>query len=138
MDAHKIPNPELPKAATNEAAPPPKVGPTYRDIREYLAELDRRELLIHVPRLMNKDTEVMPLARWQFRKLEQSQRKGWLFENLTDSRGRKFDGSVAVGITGASIPCLRFQVPEARGSENGSSFGPRKVESQKVMSLTAL
>ena len=81
---------------------PPRDGPVYRDIREYLAELDRRDLLIHVTRVMNKDTEVMPLVRWQFRGLGQSQRKGWLFENLTDSRGRTFDGSVAVGIEGAS------------------------------------
>ena len=81
---------------------PIKSGPIYRDIREYLAELDRRGLLIKVKRLMNKDTEVMPLVRWQFRGLDQSQRKGWLFENLTDSRGRKFDGSVAVGIAGSS------------------------------------
>ena len=44
----------------------------------------------------------MPLVRWQFRGLEAAQRKGWLFENLTDSRGRAFDGSVAVGIEGAS------------------------------------
>ena len=51
---------------------------------------------------MNKDTEVMPLVRWQFRGLDQSQRKGWLFENFTDLRGRKFDGSVAVGIDGSS------------------------------------
>jgi 4-hydroxy-3-polyprenylbenzoate decarboxylase len=50
-----------------------KSGPIYRDIREYLAELDRRDLLIHVKRLMNKDTEVMPLVRWQFRGLDQSQ-----------------------------------------------------------------
>ena len=81
---------------------PPKDVPLYRDIREYLTELDRRKLLIHVTRIMNKDTEVTPLVRWQFRGLEQSQRKGWLFENLTDSRGRTFDGSVAVGIEGAS------------------------------------
>lgn len=44
----------------------------------------------------------MPLVRWQFRGLDQTQRKGWLFENLTDSRGRKFDGSVAVAVDGAS------------------------------------
>lgn len=76
--------------------------PTYRDIREYLSELERRDLLIRVDRVTNKDTEVMPLVRWQFRGLQQSQRKGWLFENLTDSRGRCFDASVAVGICGAS------------------------------------
>ena len=88
--------------APEPAWPSTRSGPIYRDIREYLAELDRQDLLIHVKRLMNKDTEIMPLVRWQFRGLDQSQRKGWLFENLTDSRGRKFDGSVAVGIEGAS------------------------------------
>src|SRR5271165_5963303 len=87
---------------TNKLDPQRKSGPIYRDIREYLAELDRRDRLITVKRLMNKDTEIMPLVRWQFRGLDQSQRKGRLFENLTDSRGRKFDGSVAVGIEGAS------------------------------------
>ena len=86
---------------------PSKDAQIYRDIREYLTELDRRELLIHVTRVMNKDTEVMPLVRWQFRGLEASQRKGWLFENLTDSRGRTFDGSVAVGTEGASRKSMR-------------------------------
>jgi 4-hydroxy-3-polyprenylbenzoate decarboxylase len=100
--AHRSLDHEPRDEATFKPEPRSKSGPIYRDIREYLAELDRRELLIHVKRLMNKDTEVMPLVRWQFRGLDQSQRKGWLFENLTDSRGRKFDGSVAVGIGGAS------------------------------------
>jgi 3-polyprenyl-4-hydroxybenzoate decarboxylase len=77
-------------------------APIYRDIRDYLGELDRRGLLRRVARTTNKDTEVMPLVRWQFRGLAAAQRKGWLFENLTDSRGRTFDASVAVAILGAS------------------------------------
>jgi UbiD family decarboxylase len=75
---------------------------TYADVREYLDELDRRGLLVRVDRKTNKDTEIMPLVRWQFRGLPQEQRKGWLFSNVTDSRGRAFDGSVAVAILGAS------------------------------------
>jgi 4-hydroxy-3-polyprenylbenzoate decarboxylase len=75
---------------------------TYSDVRQYLDELDRRDLLIRVDRKTNKDTEIMPLVRWQFRGLEQSQRKGWLFSDVTDARGREFDGSVAVAILGAS------------------------------------
>ena len=63
---------------------------------------DRRDLLVRVDRKTNKDTEIMPLVRWQFRGLDQDQRKGWLFSNVTDSRGRDFDGSVAVSIVGAS------------------------------------
>ena len=77
-------------------------APIYRDIRDYLAELERRGLLRRVARTTNKDTEVMPLVRWQFRGLDAAQRTGWLFENITDSRGRTFDGSVAVAILGAS------------------------------------
>jgi UbiD family decarboxylase len=75
---------------------------TYADVRQYLDELDRRGLLVRVDRKINKDTEIMPLVRWQFRGLPQDQRKGWLFSNVTDSRGRTFDGSVAVAILGAS------------------------------------
>jgi 3-polyprenyl-4-hydroxybenzoate decarboxylase len=91
-----------PDARNLPGSPGAAGGPVYRDIRGYLAELERRNLLIRVRRRVNKDTEVMPLVRWQFRGLAQSQRKGWLFENLTDARGRSFDGSVAVGIAGAS------------------------------------
>jgi UbiD family decarboxylase len=77
-------------------------GPVYRDIRDYLVELERRGLLRRVTRMTNKDSEVMPLVRWQFRGLDAAQRTGWLFDNLTDSRGRTFDASVAVAILGAS------------------------------------
>ena len=38
-------------------------GPKYRDVREYLEELDHRGLLRRVSRTTNKDTEVMPLVR---------------------------------------------------------------------------
>ena len=52
---------------------------TYSDVRQYLDELERRDLLVRVDRKTNKDTEIMPLVRWQFRGLEQRQRKGWLY-----------------------------------------------------------
>ena len=74
----------------------------YRDVRDYLEELDRRGLLRRVSRSINKDTQVMPLVRWQFRGLEPEQRTGWLFENITDSRQRSFDAQMAVAIVGAS------------------------------------
>ena len=85
---------------TDTASPVP--GPKYRDVREYLEELDRRGLLRRVSRTTNKDTEVMPLVRWQFRGQDVEQRTGWLFENVTDSRGRSFDAQMAVAIVGAS------------------------------------
>ena len=75
---------------------------TCADVCQHLDEPERRPLLVRVDRKTDKDTEIMPLVRWQFRGLSRDQRKGWLFSNVTDSRGRHFDGSVAVSILGAS------------------------------------
>src|ERR1700686_3014631 len=68
------------------------------DLRTHLAELERRGLLVRGKDPVNKDTEMHPLVRLQFRGLPPEQRKGFLFENITDNRGRKFDTSVAVGV----------------------------------------
>ena len=81
-------------------------------------------MLQRVTRPMNKDTEIMPLVRWQFRGgLPESQRKGWLFESVTDSRGRKFDGSVAVAIIGASTGGLRRGDGRYKGRREGDAEG---------------
>ena len=56
-------------------------------------------LLIRVQRPINKDTEMHPLVRWQFRGgIPEVERKAFLFENVVDSTGRKYDIPVAVGI----------------------------------------
>ncbi len=44
----------------------------------------------------------MPLVRWQFRGLEEDQRKAFLFENVVDVRGRKYSMPVSVGTLAAS------------------------------------
>ena len=75
---------------------------SYQNFREYLEELKRRDLLVEVESPINKDNQLGPLVRWQFRGLKSSQRKGWLFTHLTDSRGRTFDASVAISVLGAS------------------------------------
>lgn len=74
----------------------------YRDLREYVEELSRRGLLHIVDEPICKDTELVPLVRLQFRGLPESQRKAFWFRNVTDSRGRKFDGSVVLGALGSS------------------------------------
>ena len=53
--------------------------------------------LIRITREVNKDTELQPLVRLQFRGLKDEDRKAFLFENVTDSKGRHYDGSVLVG-----------------------------------------
>ncbi|MHA1109354.1 MAG: UbiD family decarboxylase domain-containing protein, partial [Alphaproteobacteria bacterium] len=46
----------------------------------------------------NKDTELHPLVRWQFRGgIPEQDRKAFLFTNVTDSHGRKYDMPVLVG-----------------------------------------
>ncbi len=75
----------------------------YRDLHEHLAELDRAGLLITVDREINKDTEMHPLVRWQFRGgIAEPERKAFLFTNVTDSKGHKYDIPVVVGGLAAS------------------------------------
>ena len=51
---------------------------------------------------INKDTELHPLVRLQFRGLPEAERKAFLFENVIDSRGRRFDIPVLVGALAGS------------------------------------
>jgi 3-polyprenyl-4-hydroxybenzoate decarboxylase len=46
-------------------------GKYYRDVREHLKALEERGKLVRVKREINKDTELMPLVRWQFRGLDE-------------------------------------------------------------------
>jgi 4-hydroxy-3-polyprenylbenzoate decarboxylase len=74
----------------------------YKDIREYVKELERRELLWRIKSPVKRETELMPLVRWQFRGLAEEQRRAFLFENVVDAQGRKYDSPVLVGALGAS------------------------------------
>jgi UbiD family decarboxylase len=73
-----------------------------RGLQEHLDRLEREGNLLRVSREINKDTELHPLVRWQFRGLEEAQRKAFLFENVVDSRGRRYDIPVVVGALAAS------------------------------------
>ena len=75
---------------------------SYPDLRAYLEALDRRGLLRVVDEPVDKDTELVPLVRLQFRGLAEPERKAFWFRNVTDPRGRRFDGSVALGALGSS------------------------------------
>jgi 4-hydroxy-3-polyprenylbenzoate decarboxylase len=75
---------------------------SYTDLRDYLDELARRDLLHVIDEPVNKDTELVPLVRLQFRGLPEPQRKAFWFRNVTDMRGRRFDGSVTLGSLGSS------------------------------------
>src|SRR5215211_3657901 len=74
-----------------------------RDFQEHLAALEAQGLLVRVERPINKDTELHPLARWQFQGgLAEDQRRAFLFTNVIDGSGRRYDMPVAVGALAAS------------------------------------
>lgn len=74
----------------------------YKDLREHLAALEKAGKLFRIKREINKDTELMPLVRWQFRGLPEEERRAFLFEKVTDAKGRKYDIPVTVGALAAS------------------------------------
>ena len=81
----------------------------YSDLHEHLAALDQAGLLIRVDRAINKDTEMHPLVRWQFRGgIAERDRKAFLFTNVIDSKGKKYDIPVAVGVLAASREIYRI------------------------------
>src|SRR5438132_12889889 len=81
----------------------------YPDLHEHLEALERAGLLITVDRAINKDTELHPLGRWQFRGgIEEPDRKAFLFTQGTDAKGRKYDIPVVVGALAASREIYRI------------------------------
>ncbi len=75
----------------------------YPDLHEHLEALKARGLLQTVDRLIDKDSELHPLVRWQFvGGLPESDRKAFLFTHITDGRGRKYSMPVVVGALAAN------------------------------------
>jgi 4-hydroxy-3-polyprenylbenzoate decarboxylase len=77
-------------------------GPSL-DFQTHLAALEASGLLVRVDRPINKDTELHPLVRWQFiGGIPDEERRAFLFTNVVDSHGRRYDIPVAVGALAAS------------------------------------
>ena len=106
----------------------------YKDLREHIAALEERGLLFRIRRPVNKDTELMPLVRWQFRGLEPAERKAFLFEQVTDSKGRAYAASVVVGVLAGSraiyalgMQCAPDQIVEKWTHAQRNPIPPRVV-----------
>src|SRR5438132_8253824 len=83
-------------SAAKAGGPPP-------DFQRHLAALEAQGLLLRIDRPIDKDTELQPLVRWQFQGgFSEDQRRAFLFTNVVDAKGRKYDMPVAVGAFGAS------------------------------------
>jgi 4-hydroxy-3-polyprenylbenzoate decarboxylase len=75
----------------------------YPDLHEHLERLEREGLLIRVKEPVDKDQEMHPLVRWQFRGgIKEKDRKAFLFERPVDARGKSYDIPVAIGILAAN------------------------------------
>jgi UbiD family decarboxylase len=89
-------------ADARRSAQKPDAGPPL-DFQSHLAALEARGLLLRIDRPINKDTELHPLVRWQFQGgLAEEQRRAFLFTNVVDTSGRRYDIPVAVGALAAS------------------------------------
>src|SRR5579864_3474137 len=88
--------PDPRKGKARSAGPP-------LDFQEHLARLEAQGLLRRIERPINKDTELHPLVRWQFQGgLQEDQRRAFLFTNVVDTAGRRYDMPVVVGALAAS------------------------------------
>src|SRR6266508_3226850 len=77
---------------------PSKHPRSYADLHEHVLALARAGLLVIVDEPINKDTEMHPLVRWQYRGgIPESERKAFLFTQPTDAKGRRFPGAVLIG-----------------------------------------
>ena len=56
----------------------------YRDFREHLDALEKAGRVRRISDPVDKDREMHPLVRWQYRGIAQEDRFGFLFEHVTD------------------------------------------------------
>lgn len=93
-------------ASLQQAGPP-----AIPDLQTHLASLEDAGLLHRVDRPVNKDTELHPLVRWQYRGgVPEAERRAFLFTAVTDSRGRGYDIPVVVGALAASREVYRVGI----------------------------
>ena len=96
-------------------------GRAYKDLWEHIDELDKAGLLYRIDKPINKDTEMHPLVRWQFRGgIPEAERKAFLFTNITDSKGRTYDMPVLIGGLAANPEIYRIGM----GAETVGDIGP--------------
>jgi UbiD family decarboxylase len=101
------------KTAAKPAAKGTSAAPerSYPDLHDHLRALDKAGLLVTVDRPINKDTEMHPLVRWQFRGgIEEKDRKAFLFTNVVDTKKRKYDIPVAVGVLASNREIYRIGI----------------------------
>src|SRR6266853_2329388 len=73
------------------------------DLQEHLADLEAKGLLVRIDHPVDKDSELHPLVRLQFiGGIPEAERRAFLFTNVTDATGKRYEIPVAVGAIAAS------------------------------------
>jgi UbiD family decarboxylase len=84
-------------------------GRGYRDLHEHVLALHRAGLLTIVDEPINKDTEMHPLVRWQYRGgIAERDRRAFLFTQATDGKGARYDIAVLVAGLAATPEVYRI------------------------------
>jgi len=95
----------------------------YADLHEHIARLESAGLLYRIDEPINKDTEMHPLVRWQFRGgIPEAERKAFLFTNVVDGKGRKYDVPVIVGGIAANPEIYRTAMGVASIDDIGAAW----------------
>jgi UbiD family decarboxylase len=93
-------------ARYGEESHPPR---GYRDLHEHVLALARAGLLVVVDEPINKDTQMHPLVRWQYRGgIAEAERKAFLFTKPTDGKGANYDIAVLVAGLAANPEVYRI------------------------------
>ena len=101
-------------------APARPKGPAL-DFQQHLAALEAAGLVTRIDRPIDKDTELHPLVRWQFvGGMPEDKRRAFLFTNVVDGSGKKYDMPVVVGALSAIAAHLCHRHGQAgRGDRPG-------------------
>jgi hypothetical protein len=114
-------------AVSHIAAPTAVLSAAPNDLQAHIALLEAKGLLTRIDRPINKDTELHPLARWQFQGgLHEDERRAFLFTNVVDSKGKTYDIPVLVGGLAASPEIRSWR--SRRGDRQGLGQRRRRAD----------
>ena len=79
----------------------------YDDLSDHLAKLDKKDLLWTIDQEINKDKHLHPFVRWGYvgdvgTVVANNPKRAFLFTNVTDSKGRKYQGDCDVMVGGTA------------------------------------
>ena len=76
---------------------------SFADLEQHLSALERANKLFRISEPIVKETELASLVRLQYRGLDDEKRRGFVFENVRDVKGRKYDMKSATGVYASSV-----------------------------------